>query len=154
MIIQKRILKKKAQVGIEYMILIGFVTLIITSILILAFVYSDRIRDGIKLNQIESFCIQLINSAESVFFAGEPSKTTITLYLPEGVNSLEIKCGGGSNPPCLVDESYYLITSVSTSSGEDKRAYKSRVPIQGIISTGTGTRKLSLEAREDYVEIG
>lgn len=153
MIIQKKFLKKKGQVGIEYMILIGFVTLIITSILIMAFVYSDKIKDRIRLNQVESFCVQLIGSAESVFFAGEPSKTTIRLYLPEGVNSLEIKCGGGANPPCPVDESYYLVAGVSTSSGEDKSAYKSRVPIQGTISTGTGTKKLSLEAREDYVEI-
>ena len=144
---------KRGQAGIEYMILLGFVTFIIMSILVLAFVYSDRIKDRIKLNQVENFAVQLVNSAETVFFAGEPSKTTIRLYLPEGVTSLEIKCSGGSDPPCPVGESYYLVSTVITSSGENIRSFKSKVPIQGVIPTGTGTKKLSLEAKEDYVQV-
>jgi len=36
---------------------------------------------------VESFGEQLINSAESVYFAGEPSKTVVSLYLPEGVRN-------------------------------------------------------------------
>ena len=67
----------KAQVGIEYMMVVGFVTLAIVSVLTLAYFYSDQIKDSIRLNQVESFAMQILNSAESVFFAGEPSKTTV-----------------------------------------------------------------------------
>ena len=133
-------LHNKAQAGVEYMIIVGFVTFIVISIFGLSIFYSSQTKDQIKLNQIENFAIQLINSAEAVFFAGEPSKTTLRLYLPEGVKNLEISTD-------------YLIVTVGVSTGENKRAYKSRVPIQGNISSGEGIKKISLEARETYVQI-
>jgi len=131
-------MKKRAQIGIEYMIIIGFVTFAVLSVLALAFVYSSQIKDRIRLNQVGNFATQLVNSAESVFFSGEPSKATIRLYLPEGVENISI-------------DSNYLIVTTHTSSGENKQSFKSRVPIQGTISSGEGIKKLSLEAKEDYV---
>ncbi len=133
-------MKKRAQIGIEYMIIIGFVTFAVLSVLSLAFVYSSQIKDRIRLNQVENFATQLVNSAESVFFSGEPSKATIRLYLPEGVENISI-------------DSNYLVITTHTSSGENKQSFKSRVPIQGTISSGEGIKKLSLEAKEDYVLI-
>ncbi len=131
---------KRAQAGVEYMIIVGFITFALTIVLGLAVFYSGQIKDRIKLNQMENFAIQLINSAESVFFAGEPSKTTIRLHLPEGVKNLEIN-------------SSYLIATIQLSSGENVRAYKSRVPIKGNLTSGEGIRKLTLEAKEDFVLI-
>ena len=133
-------MRSKAQVGIEYMIILGFVTLAVMFVLVLATIYSDQIKDKIKINQVESFSIQLINSAESVFFSGEPSKTTVSLYLPEGITEILISSDA-------------LIITLRTSSGENKRAYDSRVPINGSISLGEGIKKLSLEAKETFVQI-
>jgi len=135
-----RIKYSKAQVGIEYMIIVGFITFSVIVILFTAIAYSDKIKDKIRLNQVENFAEQLLNSAESVYFAGEPSKTTIRLYLPEGVSSLEI------TPT-------YLIITTRTSSGENRRAFSSKVPISGTISTSEGIKKLTLEATEDYLVI-
>lgn len=131
---------KKAQIGVEYMIIIGFVTFAVLSVLSIAIIYSDKIKDRIRLNQIDNFGTKLVSFSEEVFFSGEPSKTTINLYLPEGVESIEI------------DQNYIIITT-RTSSGENKRAYKSKVPIQGIINSGQGIKKISLEAKEDYLLI-
>ncbi len=131
---------KGGQAGIEYMIIIGFVTFTIISIFALAVIYSGQIKDKIKLNQVENFATQLINSAETVYFAGEPSKTTVRLYLPEGVTSLEFN-------------SDYLVIITHTSSGNNKRAFESKVPIQGTISTSEGIKKLTIEAKESYVMI-
>ncbi len=128
-------MQKKAQVGIEYMIVMGFVTFAIISILALAILYSDRIKDRIKLNQIESFAVQLLNSAESVFFAGEPSKTTVRLYLPEGVNNITVT-------------TEYLIIETTISSGLNRQSFKSKVPLAGAVSSGQGIKKLSLQARD------
>lgn len=131
---------KKAQVGIEYMIIIGFLTFAITAVLVFAIFYSDKIKDRVRLNQVENFAIQLLNSAESVFFAGEPSKTTVSLYLPDGVEDINI----------IQD---YLVITTRTSSGDNVREFKSRVPINGSISAGEGIKKLTLEAKEDHLEI-
>ena len=118
----------------------GFVTFAVMSVLVLAYFYSDNIKDQIKLNQVESFAAQLINSAESVYFAGEPSETTVSLYLPEGVKSIEIISNN-------------LIITTSTSSGENKRAFTSRVPLEGAISQGEGMKKLVIKAEVDHVSI-
>jgi len=131
---------KRGQTGIEYVIIMGFVTFAVMSVLVLAYFYSDNIKDQIKLNQVESFAAQLINSAESVYFAGEPSETTVSLYLPEGVKSIEIISNN-------------LIITTSTSSGENKRAFTSRVPLEGAISQGEGMKKLVIKAEVDHVSI-
>ena len=121
----------KAQVGIEYMMVVGFVTLAIVSVLTLAYFYSDQIKDSIRLNQVESFATQVLNSAESVFFAGEPSKTTVKLYLPEGI----------------------LIKTKTRSGGENIRFYESKVPLVGSISSTEGIKRVAVIAEEDKVSI-
>lgn len=136
----REIIKKKGQIGVEYMIVVGFITFAIMSILALAFFYSDKIKDQIKLNQIESFATQVVNSAESVFFAGEPSKTTINLYLPSGVQDIE-----------LSQDSLIIITQVS--SGSNKRVFESKVPLNGSIPITEGLKKIVLEAHQNYVAI-
>ena len=130
----------KSQAGVEYMIILGFVTFAVISILIMAYFYSDQIRDRLRLNQVESFANQLVNSAESVFFAGEPSKTTVRLYLPEGIKSIEITSDA-------------IIINTHLSSGDNLRAFDSKVPLQGTISISEGIKKLSIEAKENYVLI-
>jgi len=131
---------RKGQVGIEYMVVVGFVSFAIIAVISLAFVYSGEIKDSIRLNQVESFAGQLVNSAEAVFFAGEPSKSTIKLYLPDGVESIEIN-----------SNSVFITTRVS--GALNKRAFDSKVPMQGSISSGEGLKKLSIEAFSDYVSI-
>ena len=131
----------KAQVGIEYMMVVGFVTLAIVSVLTLAYFYSDQIKDRIRLNEVESFATQVLNSAESVFFAGEPSKTTVKLYLPEGVNEIAISPEG------------ILIKTKTRSGGENVRFYESKVPLVGSISSTEGIKRVAVIAEEDKVSI-
>jgi hypothetical protein len=123
------------------MILIGFLSFAVFVILAFSFLYSDKIKDRIKTNQVEGFAANLINSAESVFFAGEPSRTTVRLYLPDGVESITI-----------LSDSIVIETRVS-GGGRNVRAYESSVPLNGTILPGEGTRKLILEAKSNFVDI-
>lgn len=132
--------KKRGQAGTEYLILIGFITFAIMSVLALAYVYSDSIKDQLVLNQVENFANNLINSAESVYFSGEPSKIVVNLYLPDRVENISI----------IYDS---LVISTITSNGINVRAYESRVPLEGSLSSGFGTRKITLSATDDYVSV-
>lgn len=134
---------KKSQVGMEYMIVVGFITLAIITVLGFSVLFSSQIKERIRLNHAESFAVGLINSAESVFFAGEPSKKTIKLYLPDGVDRIY-----------LVDD-YTLVMEVSVSSGQNVRGFSSKVPLQinGVITTGEGTRNFVIEATSTNVRI-
>lgn len=133
--------RKRAQVGIEYMIILSFVSFAIMVVFSLAIFFSGQTKDQIRLNQIENFAIKVVNSAESVFFAGEPSKTTLLLNLPDGVNDITVDSGG-------------LIFRVNTISGENVRFFESRVPLSGIIDKNEGTKKIVLIATDVFVVIG
>lgn len=135
-----RRIEKRGQIGTEYLIVVGFVTFAIMTTVVLAFFYSNQTKDKIRLNQVENFANQLINSAEAVFFAGEPSKDTVKLYLPEGVENVQIS---GSD----------IIISTRTSSGVNVRAFESKVPLYGVITPGEGIKRLSLEANATHLVI-
>ncbi|MFH1451578.1 MAG: hypothetical protein ABIF88_00185 [archaeon] len=133
-------MEQRGQAGVEYLIIIGFVAFATIGILSLAYIYSGLSNDQIRLNQAENFAVKLINSAESVFFAGEPSETTISLYLPEGVQDVNISSGG-------------VLLTVSTSTGKNVRFFTSRVPLQGTLSSSSGIKTVSLRALEDHILI-
>ena len=83
---------------------------------------------------------KIINSAESVFFAGEPSQATVTIYMPGNVNKIE-----------FLDKD--LIITFSTSSGTSKRAFSSRVELSGNINPTEGYKKLLIKAEADKVSV-
>jgi len=71
---------KKYQASIEYLVIIGFVSFAVLSIVFLAYLYSGTAKDKIRDNEIETFATKIINSAEAVFYSGEPSQVTILVY--------------------------------------------------------------------------
>ena len=84
-------LKERGQISIEYLILVSFITFLIIGILSASIYSFSIIRDKNKFNQLESFSQKIVNSAESIYYAGEPSKATINAYLPPGVNEILIQ---------------------------------------------------------------
>lgn len=130
----------KAQSSLEYLITVGFVTLLVTSVILIAYFYTGIFQDKIKNNQINAFAGKLISSAESIFYAGEPSKTSLELYLPAGVNNITVS---GTT----------LIVNYTTGATQSVRAFDSRVNITGAINRSPGVKRLTLEAKSDHVEI-
>lgn len=131
---------KRGQSGVEYLIIVGFVTFAVLFIFSIAIVYSNSINDNLRINQMENFANQLISSSESVFFAGEPSQIVIKLYLPKNVEELQIS---GNE----------IVFTIETSNGLNTRSYRSKVPLDGSITNSPGEKKLLLKATNDAVEI-
>ena len=131
---------KKAQISIEYIIIVGFVTFILIGILSLALIYSGSIKDRIKLVQVNNFANKVLSTAETVFYHGEPSKATISVYLPEGVSNITV-----------IGNTLYIETQ--TSAGIEKNGFVSKVPITGNITTSPGIKRLEFTAEETTVSI-
>ena len=91
---------------------------------------------------MNNFANKIISTAESVFYAGEPSRATITAYLPENVKEIEINEGEDS-----------LVISMQLDSGLTKRAFQSSVPISGTITITQGLKRLVIIAGETEVSI-
>lgn len=94
------------------------------------------------MNQIEVLANKIISSSESVFFAGTPSQTTITIYLPRNIQNIEF-------------QDTELIITASSSTGNIKRAFTSKVPFDptSSVTLGEGSRELTIKAYDDYVNI-
>ena len=106
--------------------------------------YSSTIQDRIKLTQANNFANKIISTAESVFYLGEPSKATITVYLPESVKDIEV-----------IDNQ--IVISVQTSTGLNKISFKSNVPIienpGSQISNSYGLKKIRVNANSTQIII-
>jgi len=133
-------MKKRGQVSMEYLIIIGFVTFIIIGILGISIIYSSSIKDRIKVIQINNFGSKLISSAESVFYAGNPSKITIQTYLTENIEDITI-----TSKTIII--TYYLSTGMS------KTAFTSEIPLEGTITTSSGIKNIEIVAGDDKAYI-
>src|SRR3989344_417475 len=104
------VMLKRGQISFEYMIVIGFVTLVISLILGVSILYTNTVQDRVKVNHMDSFADKIISTSEYVFYAGEPSKATITAYLPKDVTAIEV-----------LENTLFI--SIRTSSGLNKLGY-------------------------------
>jgi hypothetical protein len=126
---------RKGQIGMEYIILVGFITFAVMTVLGLAFYYIGTIRDEVKGLQMNGCAKKIISEAEEVFYLGYPSKSTFTCYMPDNVRNISIAEDN-------------LIVTYSTSSGMNILAFSSKVPINGSITSFSGPRKIKVDARQ------
>ena len=133
-------MEKRGQVSVEYLIIVGFVTFLIIGILGIALVYSTSIEDRIKNIQMNNFANKVISTSESVFYAGEPSKLTLEVYLPEDIKNVTIQ-----------ENNLFIV--VGTSTGTNILSFGSNVPISGDLSYSTGLKKIELVASSGEVVI-
>ena len=130
---------KKGQGSLEYLIIVGFVTFLVISVLLVAYIYTGTLKNKIKITQVDSFGNKVISTAETMFYSGEPSKTTLDIYLP-GVNSINITGN-------------LIIIKYQTGATQTIRAYEGKVNMTGAINVSLGIKKLIFEAKSDHVDI-
>jgi len=131
-------MKKRGQISFEYIIIMGFVTFVIVGILALAFIYSGGVKDNVKSTQIGNCANKIISAAETVFYSGHPSKSTIKCYLPDNIDDI-----------IVIDN--YILFVYQSNSGINRISYLSEVPINTTTASGSlgkiqGLRKIQIEA--------
>jgi len=133
-------IKKRGQVSIEYMALVGMTTVIVMFLLLISNYYSRGVENTINVNQVDGIAKEIIDTAESMYYFGEPSKTTLKIYMPDRVTDIDIT-------PNTIN------LKVSTSAGDTDMFYSSDVPISGDISPSEGFHYVTIEARGGIVWI-
>ena len=135
---------KKAQSSMEFLILMGFLTLIIIGILSIGYFYSSTTNDRIRSSQVSSFANKIISTSETVFYAGEPSKATISVRLTDGIQDIEI-----------INDT--LIITYSLATGQNKISFSSNVPLAesstAEISSNSGIKNLVIVANSTHTVI-
>lgn len=139
--------KKRGQISIEYLIVVGFVVFVIIGILGISYFYSSGVRDQIKNSQLESFAKNVISNSESVFYQGEPSQVTVTAYLPDGVQSMYVFREAGNED--------LLVFNLTGQNDDSVVGFSSNVPISisGSFSLSEGVKKMTIVAGQNEVAI-
>ena len=81
---------KNAQSALEYLTIIALAFAIIIPIIYLFFSYAKESDIEISDSQINSIGRDIVNTAESIYYSGEHSKTILEFNMPENVNDVKI----------------------------------------------------------------
>jgi len=81
----------KAQISVEYMIIMGFVAVISIPLIIIYYDYTAASNEEIISRQILNIAQKVVDTAESVYYLGEPSQTTLKVYIPSHISEATIE---------------------------------------------------------------
>ncbi len=139
--------KKEAQVSVEYMFLIGFATIITIPLIIIYQTFNQESSDEISSAQIDQIAKKIVDAAESVYYLGEPSQTTLRANIPGNVVAVDLEKGS-------LETGYYeVIFNISTKSGIVEIVQNSVVNITGSLPINKGTYIITVKAMSGHVEV-
>ncbi len=133
--------KKDAQISVEYMFLIGFVVIITIPLVIIYHTFTQDYGDEIASTQINEVAKKIVDAAESVYYLGEPSQTTLNVNIPDNVDIANLSAG------------YEIVFKIKTGSGAADIVRSSSVNITGSLPTKKGTYMITIKAKSDHVEV-
>jgi len=130
----------KGQISVEYLMVIGFVAVITIPLVIIYYTYTADSSDEIITSQINQIARKIVDAAESVYFLGSPSQTTLKVYIPSQIAGASL----GNKE---------VLFNISTRSGISEIVQVSSVDITGSLPTSQGAYTITLKARENDVEV-
>lgn len=130
----------KSQVSVEYIFIIGFVTLLTIPLLIIYYSYSNNSKDLVATSQALQIARKIVDSAESVYYLGSPSQTTLKLNFPDGIVSTNLS-------------NMELVFKIKTSAGVTDIVEVSAVNISGSLPITDGIHIVTVKAEGRYVHI-
>lgn len=129
---------KRAQAGIEYIILTGFLLFLLIPTISYAF---SEANTNVKINQIDNAVRRIARSANAVFVVGPGAKELVTITLPNGVTGYNT-----SNNEIMYQATLYAQTS--------DFHYPVLTTLNGTLPVTAGTYRILIEAKEGFVQVG
>ena len=133
--------KKEAQISVEYMVLIGFVTVITIPLILIYYNFNQESSGEISSTQINQVAKKIVDAAESVYYLGEPSQTTIKINNPDNIWLVNLSAG------------YEIVYKIRTSAGISDIVHNSAVNITGVLPSDPGAYTITVKAVSDHVEV-
>ena len=72
-------MEKRGQISLEYMAVVGITTFVAISLLVIANYYSRHIGGTIDTAQVDGIVKEVVDTAQSVYYFGEPANGTVTV---------------------------------------------------------------------------
>jgi uncharacterized protein (UPF0333 family) len=133
--------KKEAQISVEYMFIIGFVTVVVVPLIVIYHTFTQESSEEISSSQIIQVAKKVVDAAESVYYLGEPSQTTLKVSIPDNIVSVNLSAG------------YEVVFKMKTKSGKSDIVQNSKVNITGSLPVNEGIYTVTVRAVSDHVEV-
>jgi len=134
------LMQAKAQVSMEFLMVVGVTFLLTIPLVILFLKESQSAGELVTTSQAAQIARRIVNSAESVHAFGEPATTVLRVYMPPGVNSTVIQ---GNE----------LVLVVSSSGNFVSIEEPTSMNLSGSISVHPGIHNIRVTAIGNYVNI-
>ncbi len=128
---------KRSQVAMEYMMVVGFAMLMVIPLFVIYGSQGMAARDQVNEKQASNIARKIVDSAETVYYLGKPSKTTIKVYMPDDIRNITIS-------PRSID--FHMRTSQGVSVISVESSY---VNLTGSLSANPGIHYIEIAA-DDY----
>ena len=134
-------MKKRGQISVEFIVIYGFVLLMMIPLTIIFYTQSGDTKDVLYNNQLHNIGTRVIDKAESIYYYGQPSKTTIKAYFPENIENITIK------------NREFIFKFRNSKNTLNEIILTSLVNISGSVSNNQGIHNIIIESQGDYVKI-
>lgn len=132
--------KRNGQVSMEFMMLMGFVVFLSIPMFLFYQTYSNDAKYELSQNQARNIGTKIVDIAESVYYLGEPSQSTIKITMPDGIYDVVIS-------PKEIDFQFNHKGNISNIWVE------SNVNLTGEISHTPGKKRILIKSIGDEVNI-
>ncbi len=140
-LITKTIMRiKKSQVAVEYLIMLGVILFLFSIVWGKVNQVAESTRINVRVSNAEAYLEKLKTNIDLVNFYGEPTKIEIIVYVPDGVNFVN-----------LVNNQ--IILGVQTSAGETIMGVKTRANLTGSLPHKRGTYTVFIKASGEFVNL-
>ena len=129
-------MQMRAQVSMEYMLVVGFSLLMIIPVIAIYGQQRDSINYQINTRQAHNIAHKVADAAETVYYLGKPAKTTLKVYMPANIEAVSI----GNQTVKFYINVGKEVTEVNAESG---------VNMTGYITTRRGLHFIEIAA-DDY----
>lgn len=130
----------KSQVSVEYMLIMGYATLMTIPLLLIYYAYTSDSRDVVATSQALQIARKIVDASESVYYLGKPSQTTLKLNFPEGIYSTNL-----SNKE--------VVFKIKTINGVTDIVQVSSVNMSGSLPISQGIHVITVKAEDGYVKV-
>ena len=130
----------KSQVSVEYMLVMGFATLMTLPLLLIYYTYSSDSSELVAASQALQVARRIVDASESVYYLGSPSQTTLKLNFPDRIYSTNLS-------------NYELVFKIKTKNGITDIVQVSAVNLSGSLPISQGLHIVTVSAQTGYVQV-
>ena len=130
----------RSQISVEYMLIMGFATLMTVPLLLIYYSYSSDSSDTVATGQAMQIARKIVDTSESVYYLGSPSQTTLKLSFPDKIQSINLS-------------KYEVVFKMKTKNGITDVVQVSAVNITGNLPKSQGIHVITVKAQDGYVSV-